>query len=344
MKPIIKEEEFRRLLKKGLSGAYLFAGDEDYLKSFSLKSARSTVCAEPSFAIFNDIQIDPINYSPEALVNALMPLPMMDEKKIVSINGLPIGNMRSTEIDELIEAISTIEEYDYNILIISVPAGLIDTNKYSASSGAFQKLAEVMTTVLFEPISGAKLTAWVSKHFTYHGVNADSAVCNLLIDKCNHSMFSLANETEKLAYYALQAKRTTVTADDVENIACTVISSEAFALANAIIDGRNADAIEALSVMKYERIEPVIVLSEVSKTINDLFLIKVLSEDALPTTEIARILKQKSEYRVRMYAAIAAKKSKTSLYRAIALCSEADLSLKNSSLGYTAIERLICYL
>lgn len=344
MKPIIKEEEFRRLLKKGLSGAYLFAGDEDYLKSFSLKSARSTICSEPSFAIFNDIQIDPIDYSPEALVNALMPLPMMDEKKIVSINGLPIGNMRSNEIDELIEAISAIDEYDYNVLIISVPAGLIDTNKYSASSGTFQKLAEVMTTVLFDPISGAKLTAWVSKHFAYHGVNADNTVCNLLIDKCNHSMFSLANETEKLAYYALQAKRTTVTADDVENIACTVISSEAFALANAIIDGRNADAIEVLSVMKYERIEPVIVLSEVSKTINDLFLIKVLSEDALPTAEICRILKQKSEYRVRMYASIAAKKSKDSLCRAIALCSEADLSLKNSSLGYTAIERLICYL
>lgn len=344
MKPIIKEEEFRRLLKKGLSGAYLFAGDEDYLKSFSLKSARSTICSEPSFAIFNDIQIDPIDYSPEALVNALMPLPMMDEKKIVSINGLPIGNMRSNEIDELIEAISTIEEYDYNVLIISVPAGLIDTNKYSASSGTFQKLAEVMTTVLFDPISGAKLTAWVSKHFAYHGVNADNTVCNLLIDKCNHSMFSLANETEKLAYYALQSKRTTITADDVENIACTVISSEAFALANAIIDGRNADAIEVLNVMKYERIEPVIVLSEVSKTINDLFLIKVLSEDALPTAEICRILKQKSEYRVRMYASIAAKKSKDSLCRAIALCSEADLSLKNSSLGYTAIERLICYL
>ena len=344
MKPIIKEEEFRRLLKKGISGAYLFVGDEDYLKSFSLKSARSAICAEPSFAIFNDIQIDPLDYSPESLVNAFMPLPMMDEKKIVTVNGLPIANMRSSEIDELVEAVGAIDEYDYNVLIISVPAGLIDTSKYTSANSPFQKLAEIMTPVLFEPISGAKLTAWVSKHFAYHGVNADNSVCNLLIEKCSHSMFSLANETEKLAYYALQANRTTVTADDVENVACSVISSEAFALANAIIDGRNADAIEALNVMKFERIEPVIVLSEVSKTINDLFLIKCLSEDAIPTGEIARILKQKSEYRVRMYASIASKKTKASLYRAIALCSEADLSLKNSSLGYTAIERLICYL
>ena len=36
---IIKEDAFRKQLKKGLSGAYLFFGDEDYLKNFSLKVA-----------------------------------------------------------------------------------------------------------------------------------------------------------------------------------------------------------------------------------------------------------------------------------------------------------------
>ena len=85
---IIKEDAFRKQLKKGLEGAYLFFGDEDYLKSFSLKSARTLICDDPSFAIFNDIQIDPLDYTPNTLVNALMPMPMMGEKKIVTINGL----------------------------------------------------------------------------------------------------------------------------------------------------------------------------------------------------------------------------------------------------------------
>ena len=119
---IIKEEAFRKQLKKGLSGAYLFFGDEDYLKSFSLKSARSLICDDPSFAIFNDIQIDPLDYSANTLVNALMPLPMMVEKKIVTINGLSISSLKGSEVDELIDAISAINEYDYNVLIISVPA------------------------------------------------------------------------------------------------------------------------------------------------------------------------------------------------------------------------------
>ena len=123
---IIKEDAFRKQLKKGISGAYLFFGDEDYLKSFSLKSARALICDDPSFAIFNDIQIDPLDYSPTALVNALMPLPMMGEQKIVTINGLAISAFKGNELEELIEAISSINEYDYNVLIISVPAGLIE--------------------------------------------------------------------------------------------------------------------------------------------------------------------------------------------------------------------------
>ena len=58
----------------------------------------------PPFAIFNDIQIDPIDYSPSTLVNALMPMPMMGEQKIVTINGLPISTMKQNEIEKFVES------------------------------------------------------------------------------------------------------------------------------------------------------------------------------------------------------------------------------------------------
>ena len=58
---IIKEDTFRKQLKKGLSGGYLFFGEEDYLKSFSLRSAREAICADETFAVFNDIRIDALD-------------------------------------------------------------------------------------------------------------------------------------------------------------------------------------------------------------------------------------------------------------------------------------------
>lgn len=341
---IIKEEAFRKQLKKGLSGAYLFFGDEDYLKSFSLKSARSLICDDPSFAIFNDIQIDPLDYSANTLVNALMPLPMMVEKKIVTINGLSISSLKGSEVDELIDAISAINEYDYNVLIISVPAGLIDEGSIpKAPSKIINALSEVMTPVYFEAISGARLTAWVGKHFEHNGVSASSEVCELLIDKCGKSMFTLSSETEKIAFYALQNGRATVTAEDVENVACSVLTSDAYALANAILDSRYSDAIDALNVMKFRRIDPIFVMPEVSRVICDLFAIKALQEEGHNISEISRVLKM-NEYKIKLYANTTASKSRESFERALRLCAEADLSLKLSPQGYASIEKLICSL
>ena len=341
---IIKEEAFRKQLKKGLSGAYLFFGDEDYLKNFSLKSSRSAVCEDPSFAIFNDIQIDPLDYTPNTLVNALMPMPMMGETKIVTINGLSINSLKGNELQELCEAVSAITEYDYNVLIISVPAGLIDEGYLpKAPSKTLQTLSEVMTPVHFEAISGSKLTAWVGKHFQHNGATATPQVCELLIEKCGKSMYSLANETEKLAFYVLQNNRTEVTADDIENVACSVLTADAYGLANAILDGRYSDAMDALNVLKFKRIDPIFVLPEISGVICDLFTIKILQEEGHNISEISRILR-KNEYRIKLYANTAATKSRESFERALRLCSQADLELKNSSQAYTAIEKLICSL
>ena len=63
---IIKEDVFRKQLKTGLSGGYLFFGEEDYLKSFSLRSAREAILSDETFAVFNDVSIAPIDYTPAA--------------------------------------------------------------------------------------------------------------------------------------------------------------------------------------------------------------------------------------------------------------------------------------
>ena len=273
-----------------------------------------------------------------------MPMPMMGETKIVTINGLSINSLKGNELQELCEAVSAITEYDYNVLIISVPAGLIDEGYLpKAPSKTLQTLSEVMTPVHFEAISGSKLTAWVGKHFQHNGATATPQVCELLIEKCGKSMYSLANETEKLAFYVLQNNRTEVTADDIENVACSVLTADAYGLANAILDGRYSDAMDALNVLKFKRIDPIFVLPEISGVICDLFTIKILQEEGHNISEISRILR-KNEYRIKLYANTAATKSRESFERALRLCSQADLELKNSSQAYTAIEKLICSL
>jgi DNA polymerase III delta subunit len=341
---VIKEDIFRKQLKTGLNGGYLFFGEEDYLKNFSLRAAREAICADETFAVFNDVQLAPIDYTPSALLSALMPPPMMSEQKIVTVNGLAISAMKQSELDELYEVLSTLEDYDYNVLIISVPSGLIDEgNLPKRPSATFSELSKYLTPVRFDAVTGARLVSWVGKHFEHHGVRATPEVCSLLIERCGRSMFDLSSETEKLSYYALQNGRDFVSADDVVKVSSSVMDSDAYALANAIFDGRYSAAIDALSVMKFRRVEPVIILSEVSRVICDLVAVKSMVVDGCSQAEISSALKM-NEYKVKMYMTGVANKNADKLKRALSLCSEADLALKLSPQGYTAIERLICAL
>lgn len=342
---IIKEDVFRKELKKGLSGGYLFFGEEDYLKSFCLRLARESVCTEETFAVFNDVRISPLDYSAASLISALMPPPMMSDKKIITIDGLSVFDMKSPEIDELYDALSALAEYDYNVLIISVPYSATEESatkkKLASLLGEFSKY---LTPVQFDSITPARLSGWLAKHFDHHGVSASPAVCNLLIERCGKSMFVLSAEAEKLSYYALSHNRKTVSEQDVDNICCAAISSDAFALSNAITEGKYAEAIEALGVMKFHRVDPVIILSEVSRTICDLLCVKLLQEQGAPLPEIMKAIGQKSEYATKIYLRAATKKSKEKLRRAVILCSEADSMLKESNQTYEPIERLICHL
>lgn len=339
---IMKEDVFRKELKNGLTGGFLFFGDEDYMKSFAIRAAREAVCPDETFAIFNDIRIDALGYSASALLDAIIPPPMMTDQKIVTVSGLNIGAMRQSEISDLCEALGELQKYDYNLLIISVPAGQIEEGYIPKKPSAIlTKLSEFLTPVYFEPISGARLTAWVGKHLQHNGVTASTAVCSEIVSYCGRSMYTLSSETEKLAYYVLQNGRREVTSADVKTVATAEISSDTFALANAILGGRGDEALKALGVLKFRRVEPVIVMGEVSATICDMIRVKALVKDGMSPTAIATAFKM-SEYKVKRYVAGVKDVPEQKLYRALELCSEADLALKSSAADYSAIERFIC--
>ena len=340
---LIKEDIFRKQIGKSLSGGYLFFGDEDYLKSITLRSAREAICPDESLSFFNDVRFEAIDYSPDAILSAMMAPPMMTEQKIVTVSGLDMNNMRPDSLEDLLEVLAFLPQYDHTVLILSVPAGNLEEGTLpKRPSKLLSRLSEVLTPVWFESVTGARLAAWVGKHFVHHGVSASPAVCAKLISIAGNSMFTLAAETEKLSYYVLSHGRSEVSEADVDEIAIPELSSDTFAMTNALLEGRYEDALHALEFMKFHRTDPVQVLGEISRSLCDLLSVKALQEDGATVAEIASILGIRSEYRVRLYLNAASGQSRRRLSRAVELCSEADLSLKQGASGSLPIERLIC--
>ena len=94
--------------------------------------------------------------------------------------------------------------------------------------------------------------------------------------------------------------------------------------------------------MKAKKIEPVVILGELSSTFSDMLAIKHMTASRMSPTEIANAMKWKSDYRAIKYQQVVSNIPIERIERAIELCISADLALKNSYGSYVEIEKLIC--
>lgn len=337
---IIREADFRKQIKNAPQRAYLFFGEEDYMKKYALDTALAAISPDPSLSFFNEIRFDSFSYSPEALVDSFMPAPMMADRKLVILSGLDFNAMKQSEVDALCASLEALDEYDYNTLIIITSAERFDAgNLPKRPSQTFTKLSEHLTPVLFEKNSPARLNSWICKHFEHNGVSASAEVCSLVIDRCGRDMFNLASETDKLSFYVLAHGQREVTREDVISIATPAGEFDAFALSNAIGARRRDEALEILSDMKRRRLDPIIIISEITKTVCDMLSIAVLRSDGLTQREISDALKM-HEYRLGLMLRTLPDEQMCKLM--LSRCHDADLEIKSYGDGYAVIERLIC--
>ncbi len=342
---VMKEADFRKELKSEPRAGYLFFGDEDYLKSFAIRQAQEQLCPDQTFSFFNVMRVDALDFTPDKLLDALMPMPMMADRKLVVLNGLNFNTMRQNELDALCDVLAQLSDYDYNLLIVNATADCLDAGYLPKSpSTTLKKLAEHLTPVQFDRCTNTKLTAWIRKHFAHNGVEASPDFCAAMPDYCGHSMFVLANEIDKLSYYTRSHGLTEATVENMHLVCTSAEEYDTFAFTNAIMDGRHDEALAILADYKFRRIDPLFILGDVTRVICDMLAISSMTADGTPNAEIGAALKIQSEFKIKLYQRSLRNTSEKRLLRALDACNAADASLKLSPQGYTALERLICTL
>ena len=339
---ILSSSEFGKEIKAKPCGAYLFFGEEDYLKSHALRAFKEAMGIDPALEIFNYIHLDMLDYTPDKLIDSLTPPPMMAEKKLVVVSGLDTTKLRSGEISELCDAISHVEEYDYNNFVLILPSDCLDEGYLpKRPSATFTSLSKHLTPVRFEQSSPQKLAAWSMKHFAHYGVDASPTDCAYLIEYCGKSMFLLANEIEKLAYYTKVHGRQRLAREDVPLVCSAEIEYDAFEFANAILADRRSDALSTLSAMKFKQVEPLNILSEMARVYCDLVSVKMLLFAGGGEEDVAAKLKM-HEYKAKLYIRAAQNMELERMQALIKMCCEADAAMKLSDKTYLPLEKLIC--
>ena len=183
----ITDADFRRLMKAPSPGKYLFFGDEDYLKAHSAEAVRKVLCPDESLKLFNCVTIDRAGYSAAALRSALVPPPMFTACKAVSA-VITFDDLKQGEVNDLLDLLADDGLFEYNLLMLTVPAGGIDAGSPKRPSALLKKLAEVLVPVRFDPVSGARLREWINRHYTAAGVTVTPALCDLTSARCGESL------------------------------------------------------------------------------------------------------------------------------------------------------------
>lgn len=337
---IITDADFRRLTKAPSPGKYLLFGDEDYLKAHSVETVRRTLCPDESMAPFNCITIDCAAYSASALRAALTPPPVFVACKTVSVT-VTFDDLRPGEINDLCLLLADEGLFEYNLLMITVPAGGIDAGAPRRPSALMKKLADVIVPVRFDPVSGARLREWIGRHYSAAGVTAKPEICDITSARCGESMFTLASEIDKVAYYVLASGRTEVSAEDVKLVACENVGYNAFAFANAILEGKSSLALAVLADMKARRVEPVAVMGELIRVICDMNAVENCLAAGMSPQAISAETGLR-EYPVKLYSEAVRRLPRGAIGSLLSAASDADAALKSSAADYLPIERLIC--
>ena len=334
--------QFHTEMKRPKPGAYLFWGEEGFLKRRELESLREKLCADESLAAFNHFVFTSENYSPEALISAVGAPAMMTDLKLVELYCLPFIEMRKKEDTEAIEsALKAASDSADTLLIVYTTPENFDPGEGKSQSAWMKLFSKAAIPVEFAHEPTQRLISWVQKHFTSVSLIAEPDECGYLIDTVGHDMSTLDGEIGKLICYLKSKERDKLQKADIDLICPHNKEIGTFEFADAILDSDNDKAFYILAEMHRKNDPAQIVLTGITKIYLDLLNLKIYSEAGVTPDDAAKRMGiHPFVAKLRMNKARSC--DRRALEGAIELCAATDSALKsNATDEYVLLERLI---
>ena len=325
-----------------IAGAYIFCGEEDYLKRYYLSGMRNIACPDDAFSVFNHAVFDGEDADLSEISEAIKSPPMMGDFKLIEWKYPDIEHMRDKERTALCELAREAKEYSYAVLVLYVSAEGLDAGTAKRPSKIASAISGDFDLFNFEKSTDAKLAAWLKRHFDSQGVACDGGTVNALIFRSGHSMQVLKNEVDKLCAYLHVNGLDRITEKEVEKVASSTVECDTFALSNAITDKDRQKAFVALTDLKFRRTDPGAVLASVGRSIADILAVASMLEEGLGAQDIEATLGWRGG-KVKIYINSAKRWGKDRLSAALSRIRELDSQSKFGGVsGMTPIESFLC--
>lgn len=340
----ITEATLRSEIKSGLSGVYLLAGEEEYLKQYYLSEIRRAILGDGSFASFNHTQVNYLDGGFGSLAESVGMTPFMAEGRLCEFSSFNYNSAKDNLLKALRSIVDEALEAGECVLVLYADTDMLDAQKNSKSlKKVIAALGNDVKLVVFDKATPQKLAGWIGRHFAHEQLSIAEADCYFMIDRCGRSMQLLSGEIEKVCAYKHSRGESTVTRDDITNLCPRNEEIGAFALSNALLASDTKEIFRILGEMKKNGSEfkPKSILAAISSTYIYMAMAKMMSEQGHDSAAIAKKLKI-HEFRARLFTQAAKSIPAQKLEAAVGLCAQADTDMKLLYSDAIVLDRLLC--
>ncbi len=331
-----------KIKSEDIAGAYIFCGEEDYLKKHYLGEFVNICCPDEAFATFNHAIFSGDDVDVEDISEAIKAPPFLGELKLIEWRYPDIEHMHEGEKRSIEELSSVLSDYPHAVFVILTDAEGFAPGTAKKPSKLAQRLSKSFNILTFDKCTDAQLAGWIKRHFEAEGVSISPAAPSALIFRSGHSMEVLNGEILKLAAYARANGLATVGKNEIDLVAAPTLECDAFALSTAITDKDRDGAFRALADMKGRRVEPTAVLAMMAKSFGELATVSALLDEGLYAKDIEELLRW-NPYKIKLAVGSAKKWGTSRLTEATSRLRTLDGDSKSGGAsGYKIIEIFIC--
>lgn len=274
-------DEFRAELKRGLpEKLYLFCGAEDFLKDFSLRAAKDAL---------TDSATELLNYKCYSALPTVgeatdfsEALPVMADRKLLVFRKCGLFEAQCAEKAKWAEFFGALPMF--NCVIVwedDPPKGKKATSPVRAAAEGSGVRVE------FPLQTETKLKSWMANVCAASGKTIDAKNASYLIASVGREMGVLHSELAKITAFAAD---TAITRADIDAVLISPVQDSVFRLIDALFAGKRALCYQALGDLRYNRNEPVVILSTLAGQTLRIYRAKVALQNGLTPAGAAKEL------------------------------------------------------
>lgn len=332
--------------------AYIFHGDETYLRDYYLNELRKLLVPE-TFSAFNYHRLDGAGLDVRELSETADAMPMMSDRTMIVVTDYDLSRLSDTQRAALSSFLSDVPEWACVVFLYdTVPYRLTrkkdaDTESdepadvpTKASASSVKELRNVIETYVrtldFQPLGQIDLTNWIADQFRRRGKSIDLRTAEYLIFTCGNLMDGLSQEIGKIADYVNGGS---VTRSDIDAIADPVLSRQAFDLSNAVSAGEYDRAAAILGDLIKMQTVPYMITGALGKELRRLYTARLALDYGKSQDWLMDIWKMKSGYPAKLALSAARRTSTAWCAWAVRECELLDRRMK-SERGVDPVEEL----